>query len=152
MWAMIILLLMIQQGPVSNGSDLGSCLNDRGPPIDLRHVMLLPSHELTMDSRVGRVRISLDGQRFSLYLISSPDDEHVVGDVGDIVGRPHARADVFVTIGFLHTRPVLYWRETYQHRTFRQGLLNIEPQAMNGDWTRVLEPVCEGTGGVEIFH
>ena len=152
MWAMMVSLLMIQPGPVSNGTDFGSCMNPRGSPIDIRRVMLLQNRELVLDSSVGRVRIVLDGQRFRLHRLNSPNDEHVAGNIGDRVRQSDDRADVFVTLGFLDDRPVVYWRETYQHRSFRQGLLNIEPEAMNANWSRVLTPLCEGRGGVDISH
>jgi len=38
----------------------------------------------------------------------------------------------------------LYWRETYQHRAYRQGLLKITD--------RNIEPLCEGRGGSEPQH
>ena len=156
MWATMVSLLpmLIQFGPVSNGVDFGSCGAPNGPSVDLRRVSLLQNRELELDSGIGRVRIVIDGQRFRLHRLASPDGELVAGDIGSVVNRSNGEetADVFVTIGLLDARPVLYWRETYQHRSFRQGLLNLDPMAMNADWNRVVTPLCEGRGGVDVSH
>lgn len=154
MWATMLLLpMLIQSGPVSNGVDFGSCRAPDGPLIDLRRVSLLQNRQLELDSGTGRIRIVIEGQRFRLHRLASPDGETVAGDIGGVVNRSNDEdtADVFVTIGLLDARPVLYWRETYQHRSFRQGLLNVDPVAMNADWNRVLTPLCEGRGGADVI-
>jgi hypothetical protein len=131
---------------------LGSCLAPDRRPLDLRRVALLQNRELLLDSKNGRVRAVLEGQKVSLHIEGSPDDEHIVRNIGDLVGGSEGRADVFLTLGFLDNRPVLYWRETYQHRSFRQGLLSISPEAARADWAQVLTPMCEGRGGVDTSH
>jgi len=145
---------LVRSGPVSNGHDFGSCLRDDGFPVDLRQMTLPGRSETILNSTIGRVRVSLTDRRFSLRLLNSPEGDQVAADVGGLLAALHGdeRADVFVKLGFLRDRPVLYWRETYQHRPFRQGLLSIEPEAMNADWTGVLTHLCEGTGGVDISH
>jgi hypothetical protein len=142
----------IHTGPVSNGTDLGSCLAPAQPPVDLRGVMLLQNRELTLDSDAGPVRISVEGQRFRLDVLDSDDRRHIVGNVGDTVSGADDRLDVFVTLGMRDGQPILYWRETYQHRSFRQGLLTIDLGAVNADWAHVLKPLCEGMGGVTFTH
>ena len=153
MWAIMVALLpIVQSGPVSNGVDFGSCGTPGGQAVDIRRVMLLPDRAMAFDSSVGRVRISLDGQRFALHLLDAPEGDHFVGDVGDLISDGEERADVFVMIGSINARSVLYWRETYQHRSFRQGVLTVDPEAVKADWNSILTPFCEGTGGVDVLH
>ena len=154
MWQLLALLIAeaIQSGPVFNGSDFGSCGSPGGQGVDLRSVMLLQSRDLVLDSEAGRVRIVLEGQQFRLHLLDSPTGDLVASNIGDRVSQSDDRTDLFLTLGLLDDRPVLYWRETFQHRSFRQGLLSIDPGATNADWSRVLTPLCEGRGGVDISH
>lgn len=102
---------------------------------------------------VGRMRLRIEGQRFALQLLDpAADGRQLVGDIGDIVGQHGERADIFLKFGSLDSRPVLYWRETYQHRIFRQGLFAIDASSANGNWNHVLTPLCEGKGGIETSH
>jgi hypothetical protein len=148
---MLFLAFSPQQGPVSHWNNLGSCVTPDKKPVEIAAVELLKDRERTFDSSVGRVRVVLQQQRFALELVDSPDPHKVTGDVGNIIGEGDERADVFLTLGLLGGRPVLYWRETYQHRIFRPGLMNIFPEATRADWAQVLTPLCEGEGGSTVL-
>ncbi len=61
-----------------------------------------------------------------------------------MVGPEGASADVELKLGLYEQQIVLYWRETYRHRIYRQGLFRFEGQA--------LVPMCEGEGGEDIYE
>lgn len=148
----ILLASVIQQGPVPNRHGLGSCGKPGGGFIDLRTVVFSQDRELLLSSSIGRHRLLLVGQKFRFETSDSRDDDgHEFGDVGHLVGEAGGQADLFLTLGSLEGHPVLYWRETYQHRLFRQGLFNISPGALKGMGS-VLVPFCEGRGGGYTSH
>jgi hypothetical protein len=140
--------------PVSNGLDSGSCIGSDKQPFDIRRVMLLQNRELVLDSGAGPIRLVVQQQHFRAYLENSRDGEHWVTNIGERVSEDK-RADVFLTLGFLDGRPVLYWRETFQHRSFRQGVMRISPEVVakaHADWREILTPICEGRGGVDVWE
>ncbi|HKE94961.1 MAG TPA: hypothetical protein VKB34_11685 [Povalibacter sp.] len=52
--------------------------------------------------------------------------------------------DIDLTLGLLDRAVVVYWRETYKHRTYKQGLFKV----VDGELTLP----CEGFGGVDVSH
>jgi hypothetical protein len=79
---LVVLAVLMQAGPVSNGTDFGSCLGPDNRPIDIRRVMLLQNRELVLDSGAGPARFVLEGQRIHLHHPERRDNFMVV-DVGD---------------------------------------------------------------------
>lgn len=118
--------------------DLGSCLGDKGI-FELRRIMFLTNRTIDIDS-AGKFRVTLDRQKVKIQRLSgaSGGEVHIV-NVGNIIsGEP----DIVLTLGILDNRPVLYWRETFLHRRYRQGVFSIVGQSL------VL--LCQGSGGVDL--
>ena len=145
--------LALLSGPVSNGKDFGSCVTPAKPSVDIRRVSFLLNRELVLKSRAGPLRIVLQEQHFRVYLENSRDGEGWSTNIGERVGKGEP-ADVVLTLGYLDEKPVLYWRETFQHRSFRQGLIGISAEVAkaDADWRRILTPICEGYGGSDESH
>ncbi len=153
MSAIIALLLgaVVQQGPVSNGGDFGSCLTPDRRPLDLREVMLLRNRELITTDAAGRYRLILEEPKVLVRDEAAPEGSFSVIDVRYALEGPEGDPDIFLILGLLDGRPVVYWRETYQHRSFRQGLFAVSPD-LTTTHKRVLTPICEGRGGIDSSH
>lgn len=59
-------------------------------------------------------------------------------DIAEAV-EPERDIDIQTVFGFFDNELVVYWRETYQNRRYRQGLFKLQEGA--------LPELCEGTGG-----
>lgn len=130
--------------PLPNRS-LGSCLDQDRRPVDLRRVMFLENRELERDTPYGSIRIILSRQTITIRTIRRHGEETWRPiDVGVLVGRDGATADVEVRLGLHEDQIVAYWRETFRHRMYRQGLFRFQDQE--------LVPVCNGNGGEDIFE
>ena len=124
---------------------LGSCLNERGP-VDLRRVMFLENRYLDLGSEGATVKVELRRQTISFTTQAGTPEETIrVQDVARIVARnQEENPDVYLKLALLDGDVLLYWRETYLHRSYRQGLFRIVG--------RDLQRFCEGNGGVTITH
>ena len=109
--------------------------------IDVHSLPLLESRSIRIDER-GVVRdVRLDGQRVIVSEQNRPGFS--VQDVGEEIS-PGAALDVVLNFALLDGKAVVYWRESYVHRTGRFGLLSV-------DGSR-LSQICHGSGGVDASH
>lgn len=106
--------------------------------------MLLQNRVVDVESPSGPTRVSIVRQSIHMRMLNAPDETTYVRDIGGAVKRGEEEPDLELTLGLLGQRLVLYWRETFQHRMYRQGLFSIEGHE--------LKPLCEGRGGVYISH
>lgn len=117
---------------------LGNCRSSDAA-VDLGRMMVLENERLEIDGEGGRpTRVALQG--------GSVRFEHLDGDrgsygfsIGDIVGGDEP-LDVELRLALAEGQLAIFWRETFQHRIYRQGLLKI----VGGELVRW----CEGRGGV----
>jgi hypothetical protein len=123
---------------------LGSCLGPEGP-VDLRRLMLLENRQLDIDSAHGPMRLTLRGEEIRIAMLSpSADVVLSAHDIAYRVRRGDDEPDIALKLAILDGRTVLYWRETFQNRQYRQGLFSIDGHD--------LSPLCEGRGGIEVSH
>jgi hypothetical protein len=104
-------------------------------PVYLSKVLFLGNQSIeTADGK----RWEIDGEHVS---VQTPDPEHDrrTRDVGDIA-VPGEYLDVDLKFALVEGKFAVYWRETYQHRMYRQGLLKIDGED--------LVKLCEGEGGI----
>jgi hypothetical protein len=86
----------------------------------------------------------LDGESVSLKRVEGESGEgEYVSNIGTEVDDS-VDLDVQLKLALYGGRPVIYWKETYLHRMYRQGLFGL------GDWK--VAPLCEGTGGLYRSH
>jgi hypothetical protein len=121
-------------------ANLGSCRGDR-KYVDLGRVMFLKNNEIDVDHPDGKFHITLDRQKIRIQRSNGKaDNETHVLNVGNMLdGEP----DIVLTLGLLDHRFVLYWKETFLHRSHRQGLFQILGQS--------LVPLCQGVGGGDLI-
>lgn len=130
--------LVVPEQPAGEVVRLGDCRGAAGP-IDLGRLLWLENRVVSSGSR----RLSLRGETVQIGAHDGAPADHQIVDVGRLVS-PDADIDIMLKFGLLDGDPVIFWRETFQHRRFRQGLFR-----MDGD---NLTPVCTGTGGVDSSH
>jgi len=129
---------------LSNRVGMGSCLSRHGP-IELRNALFLENRALEFMGSRGLLRVELEGQVARISSRETSGDETISRtDIGELVDDHGSASDVGVKLALLDGRVVIYWRETFQNRIYRQGLLRIEGLA--------LTPLCQGRAGTEISH
>ena len=120
---------------------LGSC-RAQGRDIDLTRVDFLENRSIERESPNGPVRVEISVQSVSIELIGTQSNHPmIVHDIRRAIEHGQD-LDIDLKLGYLDRDLVLYWRETFQHRTYRQGLFTVSPPS--------LVPLCEGRGGLLI--
>jgi len=119
---------------------VGDCVSARGQAFDLRKVMFLENRSLDLERGDETVRVTLRGERIELVKLGAKPDGGIYStNIGDEV-EADDDLDVELKLAYVSGEAVLYWKETYQHRIYRQGMFRFL-----GDRVQKL---CEGKGGV----
>ncbi len=121
----------------------GYCANSDGP-IDLDAILFLRNESVRigegLEARINGEHIYINeiGQReaFTYFSVAT-----AISPTTDI--------DIRLEFASLNGQVFVYWKETYLHRIYRQGLFRIDATA---DWPDRLTPYCEGEGGEWISH
>lgn len=148
MWLSFIGALAAVSTPAVAGSPdnvqlLGSCLR-AGKPEELSRILFLENRAIELADRNKMRRVSLVGQSVRIENLSATDGTVHVTRMGSIVSKGQDDADISLKLALLNGKSFVYWRETYQHRLYRQGLFEII------DHKLVL--FCEGYGGTASSH
>lgn len=133
----------VSEGPHLNAPTLGSCIGRNGP-MDLSRVLFLENRVLDLTNRRVSVRVSVERQTVRIEELGQADGSTYVVHMGSLVAEGEDDADIFLKLAFINNRHFVYWRETYQHRMFRQGLFEIVGHN--------LVPFCQGNGGTSSSH
>ena len=121
---------------------VGSCLGDR--EVDLRRVMFLQNSSIDTDGPTGPFRVSLHGETIHIQPLPSGSERGTyVNNVGYAVD-PRADIDLNLKLALVDGKLVLYWKETFQYRAYRQGIFEITRQGIT--------EVCQGHGGMSRSH
>lgn len=117
---------------------LGHC-EQNGHSIDMRRVMFLENRSIDMNSRTGPLRISIDHSDFIIEEVGQRSrHRRFINDVANTID-PAGNLDIELKLAYYNGNLLLYWKETFQNRHYRQGLFNI----VGADLT----PLCTGVGG-----
>jgi hypothetical protein len=122
----------------------GTCTSDAGQTIDLATMMILEDTWLDVEDGASRKRLRVRGQRFSIEDLTgrSADGRLPVRSIFvPLVLRNAEDVDVEVRLAFVDDQLAVFWRETFQHRRYRQGLLRVVDDGLQ-HW-------CEGVGGLD---
>ena len=105
---------------------VGNCTGERGS-VEMSRIMFLENRMLEADMAGERILITLIGQRIRIESLPTNNAGTVyVVDIGDAVSIDEYTADVELRLAVLDNKPVLYWKETFMHRIYRQGNLGSE--------------------------
>lgn len=120
---------------------IGTCTQG-AQSFDLRGAAFVEDHAIDVHSRYGPLRLSVRGE--NLRVESIGPHPRISPSYLDIDSRIDASRDLDIELELANFegRLVLYWKETFQHRHYRQGLFEIT----DGE----LVPLCEGVGGRQV--
>lgn len=111
----------------------GTCLKSDGTHVDMRLAVFGENEEVDILQGSTRRRLRVDNA--GVYFWAG---DHYYPAYMLISGAKGGDLDLNLKIVALDGEVFFYWRETYKHRSFRQGLLRIV-----GD---NIVPFCEGMG------
>jgi hypothetical protein len=117
----------------------GSCLTPSGVSVDLDRAMFLENRAIDVQEGNIRRRIRAVGRTFYAETLWDTTPTTYYTDVDTEVSEA-SPPDIELKLVYVEGTLALYWRETYQHRQYRQGLFHIEGEHI-ARW-------CEGIGGV----
>lgn len=120
---------------------IGTC-EGRAESVDIRRLMFLRSTTLDAEIDGEPVRIEIDRERISIRSIA--DNQEMYEANVDYLIDPDANLDVALTLGLLDGRLILYWRETFINKIYRQGIFAINKDGVS--------QICEGRGGISSSH
>lgn len=129
--------------PFANDADasaLGSCLAN-GSPIDLRRVLFAENRSLDINDRNGVIRLRLDRELLKIERPEDPGRGTLTIPIAYEIDRG-SDLDIRIQFAILDGKLMLYWRETFLHQTYRQGLFEISGEN--------IIRFCEGRGGIWI--
>ena len=122
---------------------VGNCVAREGTSFDLGKLLFLKTDSVIVERPLETLRISIKGERVEIEdLRSRQEGAYVTNIAGEV--EPKVDLDVELKLAMMTGSLVVYWKETYQHRIYRQGLfrfVNGRPAA-----------VCEGRGGSTSFE
>jgi hypothetical protein len=123
---------------------VGDCVAAQGKSADLHTLMFLENRSIDIVGSKGSVRVTLNGERVQIRRIGPSADGAIYSlNIGDEVA-PNDDLDVELKLGYMSGQLVLYWKETYQHRIYRQGLF--------GFFDDRVRSICSGRGGVNTSN
>jgi len=101
--------------------------------------MFLENRTVDIDWRAGKLRLSFDGDNFHADEIRHGRSvtQHYRSILDEIENGDDL--DIELKFAYFENRLLIYWRETFQNRPYRQGLFEI-----NGPDVAFL---CAGRGG-----
>lgn len=122
-------------------SPMNSCVS-AGGPVDMSRLWFLENRSVDVLNR----RIRLGRQSLGIELLDATPPRTHVYDIPWMVseGGEAGDPDIELKLVLLDGQLAVYWRETYQHRQYRQGLFRVEDSR--------LVPWCEGMGGIYTSH
>lgn len=124
---------------------LGSCATPDGQQIAIRDMLFIENRDIPWAGADGETRARI--QRQTLYIDHDHDSSLGVGTSRQIISEeidPDAHLDLDLKFVLIDGTIGLYWRETFQHRMYRQGVFRFTAQQ--------LTKVCEGEGGISFSH
>jgi hypothetical protein len=107
----------------------------------MHRVMFLENQSIDIESENPPIRVSIRGENFfAEELGNNSRSRHFFESIDSIVDST-ADLDIELKLAYFEGSLVLYWKETFHNRIYRQGLFSII-----GHEVRRL---CEGHGGSE---
>jgi hypothetical protein len=104
--------------------------------------MVLENEAVEIDGPRGPLIIGISGEQVQIRSARPRQDVPVHAEnIADAVD-PEKDLDVELKLAYLDGRLVVFWKETYRHRIYRQGLFHIVGERVKA--------LCTGRGGVTV--
>lgn len=158
MWPVMLGLLMIAQAeptsrvrsepvtvtnsrPPAFAGRIGICEAD-GRSYNLNRLLRLENDAAEIDGPQGPLRVSISEEYVEISTAgTSPGRTVYSTNIGDAVD-PTGNLDVELKLGYIEGMLVIFWKETFRYRIYRQGLFRVSGEGV--------APLCAGRGGVTI--
>ena len=124
--------------PVPFAGRTGTC-EATGRSYNLHRLMILENRTIEIEGDGGPVRVSIDGEYVQIHTAGENSREIFATNIADIVD-PHSDLDIELKLGYFDGHLVIFWKETFQHRVYQQGMFRVEGH--------FLTRLCNGRGGV----
>ncbi|MEA3012930.1 MAG: hypothetical protein QOD42_1475 [Sphingomonadales bacterium] len=136
--------------PVDRCTDAGSAASApsamgtgfQPEPNHMHRVMFLENPSVDVDGPNGELRVFINRADLIVEEMAS-GHRRFINDIADLVD-PAGEIDIQLKLAYFDGRLVLYWRETFQNRHYRQGLFNILGTNVS--------PSCSGLGGSDVVR
>lgn len=115
---------------------VGSCKTIDGRSINLNRALIIEPVKINFGDEY---RIQISGERIHFHR----DNRDKIVDAQDVINKEQD-LDILLKFAVMKGKLLIYWKETYRHRSYRQGLIEIKEDE--------LEAICEGTGGLDRSH
>jgi hypothetical protein len=129
-------------GSAMPSRSLGSCVGADGA-VNISMVLFIENNSLEWNHSSEPVRVTIRRQSIDIKSLRLSDGITYPYNISRMVSLDGNYADIILKLGLLNSSPVVYWRETFQHRMYRQGILSVVGHR--------LTPLCNGLGGETIF-
>jgi hypothetical protein len=135
--------LPLTEEQVQSLDPVGSC-EGNGRSINMRRVMFLENLSVDIDGPNGELRVSVNRTDLVVEEIGSVSQRRrFINDIADLIDTT-GEIDIQLKLAYFDGRLVLYWKETFQNRHYRQGLFNILGTNVS--------PLCSGLGGSHVVR
>lgn len=108
--------------------------------VDMQKVEFLDNDAVTISAAEFSVRLTIDGERIGEDW-RRPMPRHTWEEIETLIVDSSGDIDLAARFARVDGAITVYWRETYLHRSYRQGLLGISVEG--------LYPLCQGAAGAD---
>lgn len=121
----------------------GHCIG-KNKTIDIGKTAYLENKQILWTNEKKSFLVSLHDETVRVEPIKSllPSPVHIY-NIGHLVS-PKSDIDIRLKLALIDNELYIYWRETFEHRSYRQGMFHVSGEK--------LTPLCEGTGGLDRSH
>jgi hypothetical protein len=122
---------------------VGDCRTPQGASLDLGKVLFLETKSVIIEGVSETYRVVIEGERVKIYDLKPKREGFYVTNIAYEVA-PREDLDIKIKLAYISGELVLYWKETFEHQIYRQGLfhfVNARPVAL-----------CEGRGGSTSYE
>ena len=115
--------------------------------IDLNDYFFLKERKIELNKGINEKTLEIEGEKIYISKIDKKSNERLTA-VYAVDERIEDRADLDIDLTLAFTPKlddvVVYWRETFKYKSYRQGLVKISKDN--------IQLICEGRGGVDSTH
>ena len=128
------------------GAEAGTC-RGRTVDVDMRRIMLLENTALIIDGPGGPLEVSLERENVIVTELAPKSEGREFFSSVDHMVSPGEDLDLELKLAHDGRRLLVFWRETFKNRIYRQGLLEVNSSELFKPSGMGLTALCEGRGG-----
>lgn len=137
---------VLSEDQLRGRDDIGTC-SGRAGDVDLRRIMFLENTALIIEGPDGPLEISYERENVIVTELAPESDKREFFSSIDHMVSPKEDLDLELKLGHDGHQLLVYWRETFKNRIYRQGLLKVDASQLFKPSGSALTVMCEGRGG-----